>query len=287
MYEENSEKELETRGSRVGRRRGQEAPDSTRCSPAGPASLQPAGPGPSLASPVPWPCRGGVLRVVPDTRPRRHRSEPGREWSEWEGSVGGGLAEVGKRGSRVGRRTPHGNALTREPRPGRPGSGSWSAREGDRGLPQLRRKLGARGFTLQVRGLQAGESPAVGSQRQVTLRPAPTPGCPFGCRTSMVAVCKGGASQADALGRRGAHGGGPTSPLPQASAPSATAVPSAAAFVWEEEQGRPSCSSLTSGCESTSPTEVPAGMQPVAGPGAHLHQPSGRGTWLARSTPLQ
>lgn len=43
----------------------------------------------------------------------------------------------------------------------------------------------------------------------------------------------------------------------QASAPSATAGPSAAAFVWEKEQGRPSCSSLTSGCESTSPARVP------------------------------
>lgn len=197
------------------------------------------------------------------------------------------MAEVGKRGSRVGRRTPHGNALTREPRPGRPGSGSWSAREGDGGCRRCGGSSEPAASLSRCGGCRRGSPQPWGAQGQVTLHPAPTPVCPFGCRTSMVAFCKGGASQADALGRRGAHGGSPTSPLPQASAPSATAVPSAAAFVWEEEQGRPSCSSLTSGCESTSPTEVPAGMQPVAGPGAHLHQPSGRGTWLARSTPPQ
>lgn len=137
------------------------------------------------------------------------------------------MAEVGICGSRGERRTPHGHDLTRELRPGRPGS--WL----------LVSPRGGRGAALDGRGAHGGAAAPQG----VHPRPA------------------------------------------QASAPSATAGPSAAAFVWEKEQGRPSCSSLTSGCESTSPARVPAGMQPVAGPGAHLHQPSGRGAGRARSPP--
>lgn len=160
VYEENSEKELETRGSRVGRGRGQEAPDSTRCSPAGPA-----GPGPSLASPVPWPCRGGVLRVVPDTRPRRHRSEPGREWSEWEGSVGAGWLRSGNAGPELGGESrtvmPSRGSRGREDRgaaPGQPerGTGAAAAAEEARS-PRLHSPgAGAAGGGVSSRGGHKG-----------------------------------------------------------------------------------------------------------------------------------
>lgn len=180
------------------------------------------------------------------------------------------MAEVGICGSRGERRTPHGHDLTREPRPGRPGSWLLVSPRGGRGLPRLRRKLRARGFALQVRGLQAsepgcrrGNASRGQAQWPVALRPAPAPGCPFGCRASGGGGLQGAAAaQADALDGRGAHGGAAAPqgvhPRPaQAWTPPATAGPSAAAFVWEKEQGRPSCSSLTSGCESTSPARVP------------------------------
>lgn len=236
--------------------------------------------GPSLASPVPWPC-----------------SDPGAEWSE-RAAWGAGWLRSGYVGPEVSGEPR--TVMTSRGSRGREdqGAGSWSAREEDGGLPRLRRKLRAHGFALPVWGLQAsepgcrrGNASRGQAQWPVALRPAPAPGCPFGCRASGGGGLQGAAAaQADALDGRGAHGGAAAPqgvhPRPaQASAPSATAGPSAAAFVWEKEQGRPSCSSLTPGCESTSPARVPAGMQPVAGPGAHLHQPSGRGAGRARSPP--
>lgn len=208
--------------------------------------------GPSPASPVPWP-----------------RSDPGGEWSE-RAAWGAGWLRSGYVGPEVSGEprmvmTSRGSR-GREDR----GAGSWSAREEDGGLPRLRRKLRARGFALQVWGLQAsepgcrrGNASRGQAQWPVALRPAPAPGCPFGCRASGGGGLQGAAAaQADALDGRGAHGGAAAPqgvhPRPaQASAPSATAGPSAAAFVWEKEQGRPSCSSLTPGCESTSPARVP------------------------------
>lgn len=78
--------------------------------------------------------------------------------------MGGGLAEVGICGSRGERRTPHGHDLTREPRPGRPGSWLLVSPRGGRGAaaaaeeaqsPRLRSPgAGAAGVGAR---LQAGE----------------------------------------------------------------------------------------------------------------------------------
>lgn len=105
--------------------------------------------------------------------------------------MGGGLAEVGICGSRGERRTLHGHDLTREPRPGRPGSWLLVSPRGGRGSEPAaslsrcgvcRRRSPAAGGGTPATGRHSGRWPCV-------LRPPQA--APLAAEPQVVAVCRG------------------------------------------------------------------------------------------------